>query len=48
MVAAAEVEPKERVIRVGIGEKGKQDRKIIKEKRTQIKSSRGSNKGDGY
>ena len=48
MVAAAEIEPKERVIRVGIGEQGKHERRQIKERRTEVKRNRGSNKSDGY
>lgn len=48
MIAAAEIEPKERVMRVGIGEKGKAERRVIKERRSDIKKGRGSNKSDGY
>jgi hypothetical protein len=48
ILAEAEVEPKERNMRVGIGEQGKKIRRVIKEKRTEVKKGRGNNKKDDF
>jgi hypothetical protein len=48
MIAAAEIEPKERIIKEGLSDKGKREKRIMKEVRSSIKKNRGSNKGDDY